>query len=67
MQEDASSVLERVRRVDDARVKHEKEWERKVAQSRAEFQDRDAQIAKNILAAVNSLKESMSDTFSRKF
>lgn len=67
MQEDASSVLERVRRVEDARVMHEKEWERKIAQSRAEVQDRNAQIAKNFLAAVSSLKESVSDTFSRKF
>jgi phosphopantetheinyl transferase (holo-ACP synthase) len=67
VQEDASSVLERVRRVEDARVMHEKEWERKIAQSRAEVQDRNAQIAKNFLAAVNSLKESVSDTFSRKF
>jgi hypothetical protein len=67
VQEDASSVLERVRRVEDARVMHEKEWERKIAQSRAEVQDRNAQIAKNFLAAVSSLKESVSDTFSRKF
>ena len=67
MQEDASSVLERVRRVEDARATHDKEWERKIAQSRAEVQDRNALIAKNFLAAVNSLKESVSDTFSRKF
>jgi hypothetical protein len=46
---------------------HEKEWERKIAQSRAEVQDRNAQIAKNFLAAVNSLKESVSDRFSGKF
>jgi hypothetical protein len=67
VQEDASSVLERVRRVEDARVMYEKEWERKIAQSRAAVQDRNTQIAKNFLAAVNSLKENVSDTFSRKF